>query len=74
MPLNCLLYIPDSGSTQGEFLMHCSYLICIAIHRLIIQQWAMLANSLSCLGLLLFSQSEVRLTPQMFCIVLLQCS
>jgi len=31
MPLSCLLYIPDSGSTQGEFLMHCSYLICIAI-------------------------------------------
>jgi hypothetical protein len=39
--------------------MHCSYLIFVVICPIVIKQSAMIANSLSCLGLLIFSKSEV---------------
>lgn len=54
--------------------MHCSYLIFVAIRPLIIKQGAMLANSLSRRGLLLFSKSEVSLVLPNGCLTLIQCS
>lgn len=47
--------------------MHYSYPILVAARPLIITPRAMTANSLSCLGLPLFSKSEVRLSLPTFC-------